>query len=509
MIALQAILAAAPLVALFLLVSVFGVRAHKAVLISLALALLLATALFRQPVGQALSSAAEGALFGVFPMGWTIFNAVWLNKLQRATRYFNVVGRTFCAVSSDARVQAILVAFCFGSVVEAVSGFGTPTAITSVMLMSLGFQPVRAAIIALFAEASVSGFGPMGTPVDALAKVTGFPAAQLGGLVGLFSAIVNVVMPFVLLALLDGRRALRELWPVGLVVGISFGGGQYLCARFFAYQLTDVASAVCSLVALGVFLRLWTPPGVAQARTPSPDSARDKIVAFSPYVLLTAVFAVETFVGPVRRLLAATDISFHWPGLPATGLAAPFSTFHLAWASSSGTTLFLVGVASAALMGVSARRALAALGEAAAQIRVAAFTIAAMLALAYVINISGMALALGSQAAELGRGFAFLSAAVGWFGVVLTGSDTTSNALFGGMQAAAATRVGLSPSLLAAANSAGGFFGKPMSLQSLALAGSAVGLTGREGELFRISAKWCVPLLAGFCLVSGAIALWG
>lgn len=504
---LQALAAAAPLIVLFMLVSVFWVRPHRAVLLSLALALLLATAVFHQPIGQALSSAGEGALFGVFPMLWTILNAVWLNKLQRATKYFDVLRRAFCAVSDDARVQAVLVAFCFGSVVEAVSGFGTPTVITSVMLLSLGFAPVKAALIALFSEASVSGFGPMGTPVDALAKVTGFPAAELGASVGLLSATVNMAMPFVLLALLDGPRAIRELWPVGLVAGASFGGGQYLCARFLAYQLTDIVSAVCALVALGVFLRLWSPDGARREPSPGVDSARDTLIAFSPYVLLTVFFSIETFVGPVRRLLAATDVAFRWPGLPASGQAAPFSTFGFAWASSSGTTLFLTGAVCAALMGVGARQAVSLGREAAAQIRVAALTIAAMLALAYVINISGMSIALGNQAAQLGRAFAFLSGAVGWFGVVLTGSDTTSNALFGGMQAAAAARIGLSPTMLASANSVGGFFGKPMSMQSLALVAGAVGLTGKEGQLFRISARWCLPLLAGFCLVVGAIAL--
>lgn len=500
----RALLAAIPLLALLILLGGLRMRSYRAALIGLAIALLLAVTVFGLPAGQAFSSAAEGAAFGLFPIVWIILNAVWLNKLQRATRYFDVIGRTFCAVSGDVRIQALLVAFSFGALIESVSGFGTPIAVTSVMLTALGFTPVRAAVIALFANTAPASFGSVGNPIQTLAKVTAYPADELGAMAGRESAVLALLVPFVLLVLLDGCKGLRELWPAALVAGIGFGGGQLLFSNFFTYQLTNLGAALGSTVALMLLLHFWRPAGERESTVPVRDSRRDIVIAFAPYAILVGLFAVVTFVGPAKWLAGEAGFSFRWPGLSES--AGRLAVFDFEWLNSSGTILLVTGVLTAVLLRVSARTAIRSYGQAVLQIRWAMVAIAAVLALAYVMNVSGMALALGEWAAGAGPWYALFSGAIGWFGVALTGSDTSSNALFGAMQIAAAHSVGVSPQLMAVTNSVAGVLGKAVAVQNLALAASAVGLPDHEGELLRKVLGWSLLLLAILCVVVWVLA---
>jgi len=505
----HALAAAAPLLTLLVLLGVVRMRSHWAGLIGLALGMVLAVTMFGLPLGQAASGAAEGAAFGLFPIVWIILNAVWINKLQRATRYFDVIGRTFSSLSGDTRIQALLVAYCFGAMIESISGFGTPIAVTAVMLVALGLSPMRAAVVALFANTAPAAFGSLGNPIQGLAKVTSFPESLLGEMVGRQSAIIAALVPFALLLLLDGRRGIRELWPAALTAGLGFGAGQLLCSDVFAYQLTDLSAAVVSTLALIVLLQFWKPPREnsepRKGETPQRDSGRDIAVAFSPYVILVGLFAITAFVGPVQRAVASVGFSFPWPGLhlaDRSGKPLPVTVFDFQWLSSSGTILLITGIATACILRVSAKRALGCYGEALKQIRWAILSISVVLALSYVMNISGMARELGVLAADTGSAFALLSGALGWFGVALTGSDTSSNVLFGAMQVSAAHRVGLSPLLMAATNGSGGMQGKAVATQNLVLAASAVGLPGREGDILRKVLWSSLGLLLVLCVLA-------
>ena len=536
---LSALVAALPLLALLILLGVFRMKSHWAGLAGLALSLVLAVVFFGMPVGQAADGALEGAAFGLFPIVWIILNAVWINKIQRTTRYWDVLGRAFSSLSNDFRIQAILVAYCFGSMIESLSGFGTPIAVTSVMLIALGLQPLKAAAVATFANTAPAAFGSVGNPIQALAKVTSFPADDLASMVGRQSAFVAAIVPLVLLLMLDGRRGLREVWPAALTAGIGFGIGQFLCSNFFAYQLTDLSAAIFSTILVIVLLKVWSPGrGVSASRlamalsgagqNPTsdsdlasepprdgtaatepadevrpPDSRRDVVVSFTPYVLLTVLFALTEIKSPVQRAVASVGVSFEWPGLSVvgpTGKSLSITTFDFGWLAAAGTMLLLTGVLTALVMRVGPRRAARCYREAFGQIRWAVLTISSVLALSYVMNLSGMAISLGTWLAGIGGAFALLSGFLGWFGVALTGSDTSSNALFGAMQVAAAHRIGVSPLLLAATNSTGGVQGKAAAMQNLCLAASAVGMPGREGDILRKVLGWSLALLALFCL---------
>lgn len=536
---LSALVAALPLLALLVLLGVFRMKSHWAGLAGLVLSLVLAVVFFGMPVGQAADGALEGAAFGLFPIVWIILNAVWINKIQRTTRYWDVLGRAFSSLSNDFRIQAILVAYCFGSMIESLSGFGTPIAVTSVMLIALGLQPLKAAAVATFANTAPAAFGSVGNPIQALAKVTSFPADDLASMVGRQSAFVAAIVPLVLLLMLDGRRGLREVWPAALTAGIGFGIGQFLCSNFFAYQLTDLSAAIFSTILVIVLLKVWSPgrgvstsrpamalsgagqnptsdsdpasepPGDGTASTEPadevrpPDSRRDVVVAFTPYVLLTVLFALTEIKSPVQRAVASVGVSFEWPGLSVvgpTGKSLSITTFDFGWLAAAGTMLLLTGVLTALVMRVGPGRAARCYREAFGQIRWAVLTISSVLALSYVMNLSGMAISLGTWLAGIGGAFALLSGFLGWFGVALTGSDTSSNALFGAMQVAAAHRIGVSPLLLAATNSTGGVQGKAAAMQNLCLAASAVGMPGREGDILRKVLGWSLALLALFCL---------
>jgi lactate permease len=555
------VLAALPLVVLLGLLGVVRMKSHWAGLAGLATAVVIAVAVYGMPLGQAADGAIEGAAFGLFPIIWIILNAVWINKLQRASGHFDLIGRAFTSLSSDTRILAILIAYCFGAMLESLSGFGTPIAITSVMLMMIGFKPLKAAAVATFANTAPAAFGSVGNPIQALAKVTSFSTQNLGSMVGRQSAIIAALVPFVLLLMLDGRRGLREVWPAALTAGMGFGAGQFLCSNYFTYQLTDLAAGVFAIVAVIVLLRFWAPgrrltmglpatalataggaplalaadtssahsalasatadaagstrqmslPGTAAGAAPTGpgDGHRDSrlgvLKAFSPYILLTALFALTSIHSPIQKFAAGQDIHFVWPGLrivSAAGKHPAIATYDLGWLGAAGTMLLFTGVLTAFILRVRPIRALRCYAEALLQIRWAILTICCVLALSYVMNLAGMAITLGTWLAGLGGAFALLSGFLGWFGVALTGSDTSSNALFGAMQVAAAHRIGISPLLMAASNSTGGVQGKAAAMQNLAIAVSAVGLPGKEGDILRKVLGWSLGLLAVFCILA-------
>jgi lactate permease len=507
---LSAFVAALPLLLLFVLLGVFKVRSHWAALASLAAALLVAVWAYQMPVGQALDSALEGAAFGIFPIIWIVVNAIWIYNMTVATGDFEVLRRAFGLVSSDLRIQAVIVAFCFGALLEALAGFGTPVAITSVMLIALGFRPLKAASVALIANTAPVAFGAMAVPITSLAKVTGLSAHELGATVGRQTPILALFVPLVLVFVVDGRRGIRQAWPAALVGGVGFAVGQFLCSNFFSLELTDIIAALLSAGSIVLLLRFWRPAhivaveAVTEPGAPTgPPSRREILRAFAPYIIIIAVFSLAQ-IRAVQQLLARGIVQFSWPGLhvlsPA-GKPVSSATFKFDWLPAGGTLLLLTGLLTALVLGIRARGAVGAYGQTLRQLGWAILTVATVLALAYVLNLSGQTSTIGSWMAGSGAWFALLSPILGWLGVAVTGSDTSSNVLFGTLQVAAAKGSGLHPMLMAAANSSGGVLGKMLSPQNLAIAAAATGLSKREGELFRAVLWWSLLFLLGMSLI--------
>jgi lactate permease len=530
-VALSALFAALPLLTLFVLLGVIRMRAWLAAVISLAVALVVAVAVYTMPVGQALLSASEGAAFGFFPILWIVLNAIWVYNLTVASGHSDVLRRSFEQVSPDMRIQAVIIAFCFGALLEALAGFGTPVAITVVMLMALGFPPVRAAAVALIANTAPVAFGALATPIVTLASVAHganpdprLTVDTLGAMVGRQTPILALVVPLMLVALVDGRRGMRQTWPAALTAGVGFGIGQFLASNYVSVPLTDIIASLLSALAVVVLVRVWRPVEspdlhlalvgggggggagpLAAPDEPVADPPREVARAYAPYLVIIAVFAVAN-IGPIKTALTHKPwaYSFHWPGLDVLGTnGKPVSsaTFAFAWLSTPGTLMLIAGVLTALVLQVPVGRAVRAYGATCVELRWAILTVMAVLALAYVLNQSGQTNTLSALLATAGSAFVFLSSILGWLGVAVTGSDTSSNALFGALQVQTAARTGLDPVLLAAANSSGGVMGKMISPQNLAIAAGAVGLAGREGDIFRKVFGWSLVLLLFMCLI--------
>lgn len=520
------IFAVLPLVALFLLLGALRLKAHTAALLSLLVAILVAVLVYSMPVGQAADSALEGAAFGFWPIMWIVINALWVFNLTDATGHFAVLRRAFGAVSQDARVQVVVIAFCFGALLEALAGFGTPVAICGVMLVGLGLPPLQAAAVCLIADTAPVAFGAIAIPITTLGEVTGLPAHNLAQMVGRQTPFLAVIVPFVLIFVTDGRRGLRQAWPAALVAGVSFGIVQFAMSNYVNYQLTDIIAALVSAGAVVALSRVWTPaagevsgtelggtdtrPAIAGAATHQPEmdrrvradegqplTRREMIEAFLPYVIITIVLGVISLTAVVKQLTQATT-KFAWPGLHilgATGKPPKSEMFKLDWFTAAGTGLLIAGLITVIVLRIGPGLAVRTYLRTLNQIKWALLTVCSVLALAYVMNFSGQTVTLGTWAAGAGGFFAFLSPLIGWFGTAVTGSDTSTNSLFGALQVAAAKHAGLSPTLLAGANSSGGVLAKMVSPQNLAIGAAAVGLGGREGDIFRRVVGWSVALV--------------
>ncbi|HEX6696714.1 MAG TPA: L-lactate permease [Solirubrobacteraceae bacterium] len=535
---LSTLFAALPLITLFVLLGGLKLKAHVAALWSLLVAILVAIIVYSMPVGQTLDAGAEGAAFGLFPIMWIVINAIWIYTLLERSGYFAVIKRSFGRLSDDQRVQAVLIAFCFGALLEALAGFGTPVAICSVMLIGLGFQPAKAAAIALVANTAPVAFGAIAVPITTLAPLANLPKDDLGAMVGRQTPFLALIVPFILVAMVDGRRGLKAAWPAALVGGLAFAVGQYACSNFLSVELADVVASLAGAGAIIALLQFWQPgdvvgvpagprpalaggeSGVDQRRFekearlradagPDGDLKRDTpgeiITAFSPYLILIAVFALAQIHWlPFFDWLDARTKAFDWPGLHvlnAKGKEPTAVLFKFNWANAAGTLLLICGLLSMITLRVNAKRALAAYVDTLNQLKFAILTVATVLALAYVMNLSGQTITIGNWLAGAGAAFALLSPILGWLGVAVTGSDTSSNALFGALQVSAAQKADLSPMLMAAANSSGGVLGKMISPQNLAIGAAAVGMGGKEGDLFRMVVKWSLILLAAMVVI--------
>ncbi|MFC8433739.1 L-lactate permease [Streptomyces sp. NPDC057253] len=512
---LSALVAALPLVIVLVLLGGVRMKAHLAGLTGLLAAVLVAWLAYGMPLGQTASSAAQGAAFGLFPILWIVVNALWVYRMTVRTRHFDILRRSFGRLSDDPRIQALVVAFCFGALLEALAGFGAPVAICSVMLVALGFDLVRAAVVALVANTAPVAFGAMGTPVVTLAQVTGLPLDSVASVVGRQTPLLALVVPLVLVFLVDGRRGLRETWVPALVCGVAFAVAQFAASNYVSAQLADIGAALAGAGAL---------VAVPHARVPAEESVRASVLtgtrsedldldgsdprgevlrAYSPYALIVVIFSVAQ-IPAVKDWLAKATRTYDWPFLNVVdpqGDPVGGNVFTWPVVSTGGTLVLLAGILTAVVLGVHARVALREWAATVRELRFAILTVTSVLALAYVMNLSGQAATIGHFVAAAGAGLAFLSPVLGWFGVAVSGSDTSANALFGALQVTAARESGLSPELLAAANSSGGVLGKMISPQNLTIACAAVGLAGREGDLLRKVLPWSIGLLLVMCLI--------
>jgi lactate permease len=538
---LTSIFAILPLLVLFLLLGVVRMKAHWASLITLGVAIGVALAVYGMPFGQASDSALEGAAFGLWPIMWIVINALWIYNMTEATGHFAALRRAFSAVSDDQRVQVVVIAFCFGALLEALAGFGTPVAICGIMLVGLGMQPLRAAAVALVADTAPVAFGAIAIPITTLAQVSGLPVHDLSQMVGRQTPFLALLIPFVLVFMVDGRRGLREAWPAALVAGLSFALVQFAVSNYISTELTDIIASLVSAALLVGLLRVWQPGrarsfGDRGRRSPHrpviaggsasdatferrvtggdepPPRGRELLLAFAPYLIIIVVLGAVS-LHPVMNWLDTFTSKFSWPGLHivnSKGKAPTSELFKLNWLTAAGTALLFSGIITALVLRVRPSLALRVYGRTLDRIKWALVTVCAVLAVAYVMNFSGQTITLGTWAAGAGGFFAFLSPLIGWFGTAVTGSDTSTNSLFGALQVTAAKHAGLSPTLMAAANSSGGVLAKMVSPQNLAIGAAAVGLAGQEGHIFRRVIGWSVVLvllMAGLVLLQSTGAL--
>ncbi|MER5944919.1 L-lactate permease [Streptomyces sp. NPDC001904] len=521
---LSALVAALPLVTVLVLLGAVRMKAHRAGLIGLGVAVLVAWLAYGMPLGQTLSSGAQGALFGLFPILWIVVNALWVYRMTVRTRHFDILRRSFGRLSDDPRIQALVIAFCFGALLEALAGFGAPVAICSVMLVALGFDPVKAAVVSLVANTAPVAFGAMGTPVVTLAQVTGLPLDSVASVVGRQTPLLALVVPLVLVGLVDGRRGLRETWVPALACGVAFAAVQFAASNYVSAQLADIGAALIGAAALVAVPQARRPAaepvraavltGVRSEDLDEEDPRREVLRAYAPYAFIVVIFSLAQ-IPAVKDRLAEANRVFDWPFLNVAGPDGhPVSgnVFTLPLVSTGGTLVLIAGLCTAVVLGVHARVAAREWLATVHELRFAILTVTSVLALAYVMNLSGQAATIGHFVAAAGAGLAFLSPVLGWFGVAVSGSDTSANALFGALQVTAAQQSGLSPELLAAANSSGGVLGKMISPQNLTIACAAVGLAGREGDLLRKVLPWSLGLLLVMCLIvfaqSTAVLSW-
>ena len=519
---LSSLLAALPVFTMFYLLGIKRRPAWQAALAALASAAIAALFGYHMPFGTLCSAIAYGAAFGLFPIGWVVFTAILLFRITQVTGKFEIVKHSIGSFSSDRRMQALLVAFAFGAFIEGAAGFGTPVAVAAAMLAGMGFSPFWAACLCLLANTAPVAFGSIGTPILTLAATTGLPLDQLSSAVGRICAPVSLIVPAYLIGVMGGRKALRGILPAAAVCGITFAGMQFLVSNYVGPQLTDIVSSLAAIGSLVVLSRVWKPRDSFQmdGETPAAParrvySLREILMAWVPYALLVVlvlVWGLDVF----KKYLNTVTLSFPWPALhnqiarvpPVVTVISPYpAIYNWNWLAAPGTACLLAAIGSALILRVSPAEFGKVLRATARQLALPELTMAAVLALAFLMNYSGATATLGLAFASTGVLFPFFSAFLGWLGVFLTGSDTSANALFGGLQVVTATRLGLSPVLMAAANSSGGVMGKMISLQSIAIAAAAAGLPQQdEARLFRFVLRHSITLAATVAAITSIYA---
>lgn len=489
------------------------VKAHYSAILGLISCLLVAILVYKMPAGMAGMAAVHGALFGLLPIGWIVLNAIFIYDITVKSGDFEVVKHSIAGLAGDRRIQALLIAFSFGAFIEGAAGFGTPVAISAAMLIGLGFRPLQAAGLALIGNTAPVAYGALGSPLIALAGVTGLPLEALSAAAGRILPIFSLIVPFWIIWTMAGRKAMMEVWPACLTAGGSFAIAQFVVSNFHGPWLVDIIGAIISMVSLVILLKFWQPKTLWRYEHEREDAHAAKIEqptgkvvkAWMPWVFLSLfVFAwgtpqVKTFLNGGTKtapnfLNGYTVKTFEIPKLHKMVIKAPpvvakpsaeAAVWTFNWLSLTGTSLLLAGIFSGLLAGFGPVELLKVFGKTVARVKISLLTIAAMLALGFVSKSAGLDATMGLAFASTGALFPFFSAMLGWLGVALTGSDTSSNVLFGGLQKITAEQLGLNPILTAAANTTGGVMGKMIDAQSLVVASVATNQQGEEGTILR------------------------
>ena len=540
---LSALVALIPIAVFFISLLVLKLKGQWAGLLTVASAIVIAIFVYGMPTDKALWSFAYGAFYGLWPIAWIIIAAIFLYKLTVKSGYFDILRESIIAITPDQRIQVILIGFCFGAFLEGAIGFGGPVAITAALLVGLGLRPLYAAGLCLIANTAPVAFGAVGVPITAMAGAVNVPAIEISAMAGHMLPPLSLFVPFFLVFLMNGLKGVKETWPVALVAGGSFAIVQYLTAVYSGPELPDIASAVVSIICVAVFLRFWQPKnifkfdesvGSSSTLEVKKHSTKDIVLAWLPFVLLIGVILIWTagwfkdlFVGVGGKLstgeiaqesgvLAASVLKFDFASLkeviqipPAVAESkAVKSLFEIPIINATGTSILIVALITIPLLRIKLSTAVATFGETLNEMKWAILTIALVVGFAFVSNYSGISATLALALAQTGSAFAFFSPIVGWIGVFLTGSDTSSNLLFGTLQQLTAQQLGISEILFLAANSVGGVVGKMISPQSIAIACAAVGLAGKESELFRFTVKYSILLVIGIGIFTYAIAFY-
>ena len=536
---ISTLMAAVPVVVMLAALAFFHVKAHLAALLALASALLISIFAFGMPASMAGSAALFGAANGLLPIGWIVLNIIFLHRLTTENGSFKVLQDSLARITDDRRLQLLLIAFCFGAFFEGAAGFGTPVAVTGAILIGLGFSPLAASGLALIANTAPVAFGALGTPIITLAKVTGLDEMELSMMVGRQLPFFSVLVPFWLIWAFAGWRKMLEIWPAILVAGVSFAVPQFLVSNFHGPMLVDVIAALISMACLTLFLRVWKPATVytsaalsgrvdnsrveeekVTASAAFSDQARPAVMrAWMPWIILTVfvfawgtqgfknIFDVRPALDPVTHAVkldpqgkplneanpifspALTFTTLHLqvqkvpPVVPAP--KAEEAIYKFTWFTATGSGILLAAIVGGLLMGYSIPQLIKQYLRTLWVVRFSLITIAAMLALGFLTRYSGLDATMGLAFAATGVFYPMFGTLLGWLGVALTGSDTASNVLFGGLQRVTSEQLGISPVLMAAANSSGGVMGKMVDAQSIVVASTATRWYGHEGEILR------------------------
>lgn len=532
---LSAACALVPIVFFFWSLAVKRMKGYRAGLLTLGVSLLIAVLVYGMPAEKALLSASQGAVYGLLPIGWIIVTSVFLYKITVKTGQFDIIRSSVLSITDDRRLQALLIAFSFGAFLEGAAGFGAPVAISAALLVGLGFQPLYAAGICLIANTAPVAFGAIGIPITAVEGPTGIPAMEISQMVGRQLPFLSVFIPLYLIILMSGFKKAFEVWPAILVSGVSFAAVQYASSNFLGPELPDVLSALVSMGALAVFLKFWKPKTAFRFAAERESAAASDheapavyggvaiFKAWSPFLLLTAMISIWGIPQVKAALTGHYDGTSMWLSwLNSAGKALTFTppvpfvnnqilhadgtpieaVYKLELLGSAGTAIFIAAIMSKFVLDMSWKAWGEAFAETLKELMLPILTIGSVVGFAYVTNASGMSTTLGLALAMTGAMFTFFSPVLGWLGVFITGSDTSANLLFGGLQKVTALSVGMDPVLSVAANSSGGVTGKMISPQSIAVACAAVGLAGKEADLFRFTIKHSLFLLLLVCIIT-------
>jgi lactate permease len=532
----SALVAAIPVVVLLGALAFFHMKAHWAALLGLGLALAISIFAYGMPAKMAFATAGYGAAFGLLPIGWIVLNAIFIYDISVKTGKFETLKHTIANLAADRRIQVLLIAFAFGAFIEGAAGFGTPVAISAAMLIGLGFKPLLAAGLALIGNTAPVAYGALGTPIITLAKVTGLNELHLSAMAGRQLPLFSLMVPFWLIWAMAGFRGMIEVWPACLVAGLFFAVPQFVVSNFFGPSLVDIIAAAVSIIAMYGLLKVWQPKktwrfdfekesdaiaAAAKPRSVGAAAAHGKVhvsggeafMAWMPWLVLS-VFVFIWGLPEMKKLLNGIsnptwEVPFlHNMVLKAPPVAAKISPeaakYSLNWLSATGTALFLAGIVAGLWLKLSPANLLKTYVGTLHRVRFSLLTIAAMLALGFTTKYCGSDSTMGLAFASTGVLFPFFSPLLGWLGVALTGSDTSSNVLFGNLQVVSANAIGMNPILAAASNSSGGVMGKMIDAQSIVVASVATNQHGKEGEILRY-VFWHSLVLA--CLVGVVVFL--